>query len=293
MAMELTDLRVFLSVLEHGSFSRAATTLVMTQPSVSERVAGLERAVGAPLFRRTSRGAMPTPAGTRFAPYARRCVELADEAIAEALDEAGTPWLRVAVHTTFAHRALPIVVAAADEQQCRLSVRDAHTDEVLHQVQDGLADVGFVLAGPVPSGLVAVALPPDPVVCVASAGHPLVSRRSLRIADLANTPVALNAWGEGATAFVGALHAAGLPLTAVRQVSDARIAVQLALDHGHVAAVTRSTVESELARRTMKVLDVRDLAPWDVRLALTYRAARARDLVVAAVARRVRTRRGR
>src|SRR5882724_10121435 len=100
MAMELTDLRVFLTVAETGSFTRAATVLVLTHPSVSERVAGLERAVGSPLFDRTSRGARLTARGEQLVPYARRCVVIADEALEAVRAEATVPRLRVAVHTT-------------------------------------------------------------------------------------------------------------------------------------------------------------------------------------------------
>src|SRR5690242_754592 len=172
MAIELTDLRVFLAVMEHGSFSRAATSLLMAQPSVSERIAGLEHAVGTPLFERTTRGAAATPAGQRFAEYATRCVSLADEAVASSLEQARTPRLRVAVHTTFAHRAVPLAVAAADALDARLVLYDAHTEEVQHRVVDGTADVGFVLSGPVPRGLSERALPPDRVVCVVQPSHP-------------------------------------------------------------------------------------------------------------------------
>jgi DNA-binding transcriptional LysR family regulator len=255
----------------------------MTQPSVSERVAGLERSVGTALFQRTTRGATPTAAGTRFGGYAQRCVALADEAVAAALDEARTPWLRVAVHTTFAHRVVPIVVEVADQIACRLVVHDAHSDEVQHLVLDGRADVGFVLPGPLPRGLAELALAPDPVVCVTRPEHALARRRSVRVADLASSRVALNAWGGGADAFIRALEAARLPAASLRRVSDAGTAALLALAHGHVAVVTRSTVEADLTRGELVTLPVRDLGRWNVPLAATYRSARARERVVGAV----------
>src|SRR6476620_508402 len=102
MAMELTDFRVFLAVAEAGSFSRAASELVLSQPSVSERIAGLERAVGAALFERTTRGARLTARGDQLVPYARRCVAIADDALEAVRAEATVPRLRVAAHTTYA-----------------------------------------------------------------------------------------------------------------------------------------------------------------------------------------------
>ena len=50
MALELVDLEMFLAAAALGSFSRAAKTLRTSQPTVSERVAHLERVLGRPVF---------------------------------------------------------------------------------------------------------------------------------------------------------------------------------------------------------------------------------------------------
>lgn len=64
--------RVFLHVAERGSFSRAAGELGISQPTASRRVEELERALGARLLVRRSRGVVPTPAGERVLAEARR-----------------------------------------------------------------------------------------------------------------------------------------------------------------------------------------------------------------------------
>jgi len=56
-------LRVLVEVANRGSFSAAAEALSLTQPAVSRQVAGLERRLGTPLFRRVPRGVQTTPAG--------------------------------------------------------------------------------------------------------------------------------------------------------------------------------------------------------------------------------------
>jgi len=68
MMIEVQDMSVFLAVVREGSFGRAATTLLLSQPSVSERGARLEQIVGARLFDRNNRGAILTPAGQRLLP---------------------------------------------------------------------------------------------------------------------------------------------------------------------------------------------------------------------------------
>src|SRR4051794_20907062 len=106
------DLRVLLAACRTGSFGRAAEQLRLSQPSVSERIAGLERRLGAALFERTRRGVRLTDAGERLVPYAERCLALLDEA--ETVVRAATPVtrFRVGVHGTFAPTVVPHVVDA-------------------------------------------------------------------------------------------------------------------------------------------------------------------------------------
>jgi DNA-binding transcriptional LysR family regulator len=90
MPMELTDLALFLEVAQQESFSRAAGTLRLAQPSVSARIAALERSVGLELFARSTRGVRLTAAGQALDPYARRCVALAEEGRLSARAAAGS-----------------------------------------------------------------------------------------------------------------------------------------------------------------------------------------------------------
>ncbi|GAA2979057.1 DNA-binding transcriptional LysR family regulator [Microbacterium terrae] len=64
---DLDLLRTFIAVHRTGSISAAAASLGVSQPSVSERIARLEAAIGEPLLVRSARGAAPTPAGDRLA----------------------------------------------------------------------------------------------------------------------------------------------------------------------------------------------------------------------------------
>ena len=282
MTMELTDFRVFLAVAEAGSFSRAASGLVLSQPSVSERVAGMERTVGTALFDRTSRGARLTARGEQLLPYARRCIAIADDALEAVRAEATVPRLRVAVHTTFAHRAVPFLLDALGDLPRRISVRDAHTNAVQEMVLDDAADVGFVLPNAVPRGLHRADLPDDEVIWVAGPDHPLAHRRRIAMRNLAAALVAVNLWGRDALALITLLETSGVPPTSLRLITDSAIAGLLARDHGHVAVVTTSSVAHDLSTGALKRLRITGLATWRVPLALVVRA---RDLDEPAVAR--------
>ncbi|WP_214405953.1 LysR family transcriptional regulator [Pseudonocardia lacus] len=69
--LDAWSLRVLVEVADRGSFSAAAEALSMTQPAVSRQVAGLERRLGVPLFRRVHRGTRPTGPGEAAVELAR------------------------------------------------------------------------------------------------------------------------------------------------------------------------------------------------------------------------------
>ncbi|MCA9665696.1 MAG: LysR family transcriptional regulator, partial [Myxococcales bacterium] len=71
MEFDLRQLEIFCAVVEHENFSRAGRAVNLAQASVSERIANLERDVGARLLDRLGRRAVPTQVGTLLYERAR------------------------------------------------------------------------------------------------------------------------------------------------------------------------------------------------------------------------------
>src|SRR5947209_5485906 len=83
--MNLGHLAIFDAVASTGNVSRAAESLMISQPAVSKQLRILERALATPLFERIPKGMRLTPAGELLATYASRIFALeteAEEAIA-------------------------------------------------------------------------------------------------------------------------------------------------------------------------------------------------------------------
>ncbi|MFE7588475.1 LysR family transcriptional regulator [Kitasatospora sp. NPDC057512] len=68
--MELRQLQYFVTVAQHGSFTRAAQLLHLSQPGVSSQIRQLERELGHPLFDRSGRTVRLTPVGEAVLPHA-------------------------------------------------------------------------------------------------------------------------------------------------------------------------------------------------------------------------------
>jgi DNA-binding transcriptional LysR family regulator len=278
--LDLRDLAVFLAVERQGSFGRAATELMVSQPAVSERIRHLERVVRRRLFERTPRGALLTPAGSALLPYARRCASLGEEALEAARRAEASPALVVAVHSTIALRTVPLVLEALGEFERRVSIRDVHSEQVAALVLDGVADLGFALSASVPRGVLRVPMAPDDVVCGVGRDHILRQTARASIKDLAESLIAVNAWGDRSEEFIAKLRSAGVTDWRIRYCADAYTALGLAKDHGHIALVTRSAAELVDG---IEVVRLAELRGWAVRLDLLFRRADRTSSVVMAV----------
>src|SRR4030095_15704355 len=106
--MELDHVEAFVAIVRRGGFTRASTSLHLSQPAISRRVHLLERELGAPLFERIRGGAVLTEAGRALLPHAEALLASMRDGIAavRALRGADTHRGRHA-RKHLAHRASP------------------------------------------------------------------------------------------------------------------------------------------------------------------------------------------
>lgn len=107
-------LRAFVALADRGSVRGAAAALVVTESTVSAAVRALADEVGVALLEREGRGVRLTPAGARYADYARRILGLLDEATTAARGEADPEHghIRLGAVTTAGEHLLPALLAS-------------------------------------------------------------------------------------------------------------------------------------------------------------------------------------
>ncbi len=96
-------LRAFVSVVDLGSYTRAASALGRTQPAVSQQLRRLEALIGAPLLISEPRGIRMTAEAKRLDSLARRMLRANDDILASFTRERLTGWLRVGLPTDFSN----------------------------------------------------------------------------------------------------------------------------------------------------------------------------------------------
>ncbi|MGW0336301.1 LysR family transcriptional regulator [Streptomyces sp. NPDC003011] len=186
--METPQLEAFITVVDAGSFTRAAARLRLSQPTVTNRVKALEQALGVTLLERLPQGAAPTPAGGELVPYARQIVTLNAHAHL-ALSSAGRLRGRVEVGTIESltnHRLLPLIeYVYLRYPSVEISMRSPAEGDAISHVRGGRLDCAFFVDHVQDHPDVETrVLCPEPLVLVASPGHPLAGRPGVRHEDL-------------------------------------------------------------------------------------------------------------
>ena len=142
--LDLTDVTVFLTIADLGSFTRAAEALGTTQPIISTRLKKLESALGRRLVERHPRLVRLSPAGERFLPAARDLIAAHERALQKPVSSPVR--LRLGISEHVAGRDLPEMLGriAAISPQVRLEVRLGLSAELLAAFDAGGFDAVVV-----------------------------------------------------------------------------------------------------------------------------------------------------
>lgn len=194
--MQFSQLRYVVAVAEQGSFTVAAETLRVAQPSVSSAIRALEKELGATLFHRGRGEVTPTAAGEAFLPWARQALSDADRGRAVVDDLLGLRAGRLDIGATpsLATSRLPGVLAAYHQAYpaIELAVRQAGSRELVTALSEGLVELALVILPTAVAGgaeLLTLALATEELVLAVATSHPLAARRSVTAADLRDLPM--------------------------------------------------------------------------------------------------------
>jgi DNA-binding transcriptional LysR family regulator len=197
LRIELRQWRQFVALAEELHFGRAAARLHMTQPPLTQAIAGLEAALGVCLFERTQRSVQITPAGAALLPEVRellaRAQALPELARSAAAGELGR--LRLAFVSTVGFDLLPRWVRTFREQwpQVALELIEATGDVQLDLLARGEVDAGFVLHSPgfTAPGLAQARIAIEPLVVALPEPHALAALEHPALKQLLAEPLVI------------------------------------------------------------------------------------------------------
>ncbi|MGO8103977.1 LysR substrate-binding domain-containing protein [Rhizobium leguminosarum] len=142
---DLDVLRTFSTGMELGNFAKAAERLGRSTSAVSAQLKKLEEQAGTPIFRKAGRGLALTDAGETMLGYARRLLELNDEAAAAVNSVELEGWVRLGLQEDFGETLLPDVLGrfARAHPKVRIEARVVRNAELLERVTSGKLDLAL------------------------------------------------------------------------------------------------------------------------------------------------------
>jgi LysR family transcriptional regulator, hydrogen peroxide-inducible genes activator len=281
----IAGLRAFVAIAEKQHFSSAATTLGVSQSTLSQALAALETGLGAQLIERSTRRVFLTTEGEQLLPRAQAVVEAVDAftaAAAGACDPLQAT-MRLGLIPTVAPYVLPTVLAGLAEQLPSLTLRviEDQTERLLTLLREGALDAALIAlpASEVPAvGVTAIPIYDEDFVLALPPGHPLSGKRRVPTTALSQLPLLL--LDEGHCLRDQALdvcHKAGVraELANTRAASLAT-AVQCVTGGLGVTLIPQSAVPVESARSRLGLAHFAAPRPGR-RIGLVFRSSSGRD----------------
>lgn len=187
--MELKQVTYFLTVAELGSFSAAADHLYISQSSLSKQIMALEKELGIELFDRSKRNIVLTEAGATFRKHAQRLNDEYKVMLANLKEYKRAPSLSIVAIPVIAQYGITSYIAqfqsAFPNIQLMLEEREAST--ILPALNDHQFDLAFVRDNYLDVEQYHVLeVDRDKFMVTLSVKHPLATRTSISLSELAN-----------------------------------------------------------------------------------------------------------
>ncbi len=206
--MDIRRLEIFCAVIDQGSFTRAADTVFISQPSVSENIRILEQQLGEKLVDRLGRKAHPTHAGKILYKYARKMIQIQNDARQAISSYQGNlvGVMRVGASTVPGAYLLPGLLQGFKQQcpQAQLQLLISGSARIVDDVLNGTLELGLVGSKPKNQRLGYEEVCNDELLLVVHPEHPFASKGAIDAEELLDEPFVMREYGSGTRAEMSA-----------------------------------------------------------------------------------------
>jgi DNA-binding transcriptional LysR family regulator len=276
--MEFFLLKVFMTVANEKSFSRAAEKLERTQPAVSLAVQRLENELGEKLIDRSAKELLLTDAGLITLDYARRSENLQRElenALAELRDNSAGRLIIGANESTSLYLLQHIEAYRRMYPKVKVQVRRSLSSKIPSQLRDGDLELGVISYDPRDSALVSTVIYNDHLAFVVSPQHRFAKRGSVHITELGmETFIAHNVVSPYRENVLREFQRQKVNLNMDVEMPTVETIKRMVQRNEGVAFLPRMCVEQEIERETLREVLVDELR-IERPIRLVYPARRA------------------
>ncbi len=196
----MQQIEALISLIEQGSFSRAARKMRLTQPAITKHIHNMEDALGVRIVNRSNMGISLTPEGQIFYEYAKKIIKIRNESkdrIAR-LSQNNSGDIYLCASTIPATYILPAVLSGFRKKHpdIRIHMKASDSEETLNRVLVNQAEIGFIGKEPANRKIVSEPLWKDRLVLAVPPAHPLLKHTPVPLARLRTEPFIIRERGS-------------------------------------------------------------------------------------------------
>lgn len=187
MHFDLTDLRLYLHILDSGNITAGAVRSHLSLAAASTRIRAMEASLGTDFLQRGRRGVTPTPAGKALARHARILLQQAERMQQDLAEYAQgvKGQVRLLCNTTAITEYLPELLAdfLREHPNLDIDLQELPSARITHALRQGAADIGIVSDAVDTTDLQTQRFRDDPLRLIVPLGHPLVDAAEVSFSD--------------------------------------------------------------------------------------------------------------
>lgn len=256
----LHQLQVFEVAARHGSYTRAAEELFLTQPTVSMQIKHLTKSVGMPLFEQVGKRLFLTQAGQELFHTCQEIFGRISQFEMSVADMKGLKqgYLKIAVVTT-AKYVIPRLLGPFCQRYpgVEIALKVTNHSGVLERLSENKDDLYILSKVPDEPDVKAYPFLPNPLVVLANHEHPLVGEKDIPIQKLADQPFITRESGSGTRGYIQQLFDEHKISPTIKIELSSNEAIKQAIAGGlGISVLSKHTISLEGASGQIAVLDV-------------------------------------
>jgi len=262
--VDLNHIETFLAVLDSGSFSQAAQKLNRTQPAISLSIKRLEEEIGQVLFARSSKGGNLTEAGKTLYSYARKMINLREEALASIRELQGLikGKLSLGANESTCQYLLPTLLRSFHNEypSIKIEVYRNVSEKIPSEILERNLDFGFLSYAPTDPRLISKVILKDSMVMVVAKNHQLLQKKIIFVRDLGEYKfLAHNARTPSRTKVMDAFAQAGTPLNISMELDSLSTIIDFVAEGLGVAILPGISVAKAIKEGRLVRVEVEDM----------------------------------
>lgn len=260
-------LKVFDTVAQRLSFTKAAQELHITQPAVTKHIKEIEQQFQTQLFTRLGNSIALTPAGHLLLKHTQKLFSLYNELTIEMhqLQHLHTGKLRIGASTTIAQYVLPAVIADFKKRfpEVHIQLRIGNTEQVEHWLKNQKIEMGFIEGATKSSSFKYTPFTKDEIVLVCRSEHPLTLKESIAMKEVEALSIILREAGSGTLENLSlALKPYGIQLNTTNsgiELAHTESIKSYLIHSDSVAFLSIHSILGELKTNRLAVLEIENL----------------------------------